>query len=140
MIDMIFSFQNICLLVTIYFFVRSLNTKIGNYPDSDDEIVVGSFCGKPLYRKRILDGKTLISSGQYVKDLSELSLSLLVGVYGCGKGGIGYMFPFTYFDNGNSEANVYVDPNGALEVVYRVAGTFTGFYGWLYIEYTKTTD
>lgn len=50
------------------------------------------------------------------------------------------MFPFTYFDNGNSEANVYVDPNGALEVVYRVAGTFTGFYGWLYIEYTKTTD
>lgn len=50
------------------------------------------------------------------------------------------MFPFTYSDGSNSEANVYVDPNGVLEVVYRVAGTLTGFYGWLYIEYTKTTD
>lgn len=47
---------------------------------------------------------------------------------------------FTYSDASHSEANVYVDPNGVLEVVYRVAGTPNGFYGWLYIEYTKTTD
>ena len=129
-IDSVFNFLNP---------TSSLNTKIGNYHDSDDEIVIGTFCGKPLYRKRLLNGEA-VSSGIFSLNTAEFSLELLVRGYGCIKTVQGDTFPVNFSDGNHNESNVYLGSDKNVYVIEKRAGTFNGFFGWIYIEYTKTTD
>lgn len=119
--------------------LSALNTKIGNYPDSDEEIVVGSFCGKPLYRKRLMNGEA-VSNGIFTLNGAEFSIELLVRGYGCIKTVQEDIFPVNFSDGNHNESNVYLGADKNVYVIEKRAGTFNGFYGWIYIEYTKTTD
>lgn len=64
---------------------------------------------------------------------------MLVGIYGCVKDTQGNNLGMPYSDDYRSVANV-VCLNGTIYVVYKRSGELAAFYGWVYIEYTKTTD
>ena len=118
--------------------LQDLNSK-NLYVDSDDEIIIGSYCGKPIYRKRVLNGET-VSSGVYELDVSSLHIELLLNIFGCIKGGYGNLFPIGFSDGANSDAAVYLPYTGILTITHRITGTLTGYCGYTYIEYTKSTD
>ena len=71
---------------------------------------------------------------------AEFSLELLVGGYGCIKTVQGDAFPVNFSDGNSDESNIYLGSDKNVYVIGKRAGTLNGFFGWIYIEYTKTTD
>lgn len=128
----------ICYYLIFCFSSSSVNTKICNYPDSNEEIVIGNFCGKHLYRKRIWNKEEVIH-GTAV-DISALNLDTFVGFFGGGYNANLVYFPFGYCDEAHNELQCLIFGNSVHLVAATNGGATTMYNLTLYIEYTKTTD
>lgn len=120
----------------------SLKQNLNNLMDfrnTDDEYVVGSFNGKPLYRKRVFNNQLV--SNQSSVDVSSLHIEYIVNTFGSVRNiNNGYIFTLGFYDNGASGASLYMRPDGKIYISLTISNSGTSGYTTAYIDYTKSTD
>lgn len=122
---------------------RQCSSKIrggGNiYTDNEKEIVIGSYLGKPLYRKLIANNISFTDK----KDIPISNLNIDAFVNYTGSCHLAeytnwqFAFPFA---NNNTWASVQLLDNNIRIIVTNVNGNIKVKECILFIEYTKTTD
>lgn len=118
--------------------VNDINSNI-IYADTDDEVVVGSYCGKPLYRKRLLY-KFASTGGQSSVDVSSLNIDSFVRYFGDAEYDT-HKLPFTFSSHDGSCSFAFYQKNDNTIYVRTVLnGSYASSIVTLYIEYTKNTD
>ena len=104
---------------------------------SEEETVIGTYIGKPLYRKTHELTISDVQDTTYV-DVSDLSIETLVTIVGCVKSTSSSFQPTPYFTTETNACNVYVY-NNWIRIDNRSA-VYVGKSMFVVLEYTKTTD
>lgn len=104
---------------------------------SEEETLIGTYNGKPLYRKTHEVTISSVRDTTYV-DVSDLSIETLVTIVGCVKSTSSSFQPTPYFTTETNACNVYLYNNWI-----RIDNRNTVYAGksmFIVLEYTKTTD
>lgn len=107
---------------------------------SQNEIDTGKIWidGKKIYRKVILL-PTIAKGGEYNEDLSSLTISTCIQIYGFTKVGNVYFIPLLNSDEKSITLNTYVSiNNNALRLINGADREILS--GHVVLEYTKTTN
>lgn len=114
---------------------------------SEEETLIGSWLGKPLYRKTI-DIKTPSTVDQY-KDVCSLGFDIdVVNIYGFLRTQDDLntqhsVVPLSHYQNSTNYMYFYVHKNTSKESfvsIYTKGSGYTNKSAWIIVEYTKTTD
>ena len=113
---------------------RELTEKM-NYPDVDDEIIIGSFNGKVLYRKRIVNNG-ILNNGQTI---TVDGMVALVNAHGFGYMQNNYVCtPLGFSDSGNTIFVVYSSNADIVTAIYYGGQASALNNATVYIDYIKS--
>lgn len=108
---------------------------------SDEEVRIGTFYGKPLYRStRMVTTGTTIENITNIWNVASLNIEKLIAIKGIVYVNSGNMYSCPYYVD--DEENIYIYYNDAIKNIREKHG-YTKFNSCeilVIIEYTKTTD
>lgn len=107
---------------------------------STDEVVIGTWLGKPLYRKAIAIATISASARTYIKH-NIPSFKDAIKYYGYTKDSTGRNCPIPLYQLAVSSGGLFVE-NIDSENIGMVCGSFSANFsgGYIVLEYTKITD
>ena len=115
--------------------IHAVKEYVGNY--STTEQIIGTYFGKPLYRKAVDLTNITINQGrnQFPHNIANLELCIRADLKATQQG---YMFP--YFWNSNGDYTAINEVGGSNIYIYSSANWETSDNYRVILEYTKTTD
>lgn len=120
--------------------LSNLITTVANHStySTTEEVVIGTYDGKPLYRKAVAISALKNSAGSttYAHGISNVEV-IMLGKNSNAKNGVILPLPHVYPPSLTGCIGLNVD---ATNVIVLTGGNFSTYSATIWLEYTKTTD
>lgn len=123
--------------------VNAINSIVDSEVYSTDEVKTNKVWidGKPIYRKVINVGNLPNNTNKSVASGVNFNNAMLVKMYGvCKHSSSNVSFPLPFANPSTLGYSIMLNMDNSNNIIVTTGTDRTGYYGYVIIEYTKTTD